>query len=128
MKRKRASGLIMQVRFLRGDPKGEPCLRHQPLLATSMLAQLVGKIDWQPVVTMDLLNVLQRYMVACATCERIARTPIPLPYSRCASCCPCSACPQQPVANGHGLRHADMHQELAPAARAVDSLPVRSPH
>lgn len=32
----------------------------------------------------DLAGLLERYLAQCGTCERISRTPIPMPYTRSA--------------------------------------------
>lgn len=64
------------------------------LLAVSVLGQVARKVDPTPVITLDLLNTLGRFMAASATCERISRTPIPLPYSRCVLTRPMLAHPQ----------------------------------
>ena len=73
----------MQVRFLRELRPGGAS-QHQPLLAVSALTQLVCRLDLKGPVYADLIGTLEKYMQSCGICERIARTPMPMPYSRCA--------------------------------------------
>jgi Bestrophin, RFP-TM, chloride channel len=71
-----------QVAFLR-ERKQPGGSTHQPLLAASVLARAVARLELKGPMYHDLNLVLQMYMRSCGACERIGRTPIPMPYSRC---------------------------------------------
>lgn len=84
----------MQVTYLR-EQRTEGATRHQPLLATNALMQAVRRLHLSGAQQLDVMTVLQDYMRSCGICERIARTPIPFPYSRCAHSTPCFSQPPE---------------------------------
>ena len=56
--------------------------QHQPLRATTILAHAACQLSVAGPLYADLLGPLENYLRACSVCERITRTPIPLPYSK----------------------------------------------
>lgn len=74
--------MLLQLAFLQRDAH-DGGTRHHPLLCLEVLATAIAKLKLRSPCQADLLDVLERYMGCCATNERIARTPIPPPYSRC---------------------------------------------
>lgn len=75
------SGSSVQVEWLRSTPDG--CVPHHPIKAVNVLLAAVTDMHTTDVLKMDLANVLERYLGQCGICERISRTPIPMPYTRC---------------------------------------------
>ena len=54
-----------------------------PVLAIDVLSQAIARMHLRSPCQADLQTVLQKYMDMCTANERICRTPIPMPYSRC---------------------------------------------
>ena len=72
---------LVQVAYLR-QTGSDGNARHQPLLACDILSQAIRKCNLRSYQQADLYNVIESYMLMCASNERICRTPIPIPYSR----------------------------------------------
>ena len=73
---------FLQWAFLQREAHdGKP--RHMPLLALGVLSQAIARMHLRSPCQADLQMVMERFMGMCATNERICRTPIPMPYSRC---------------------------------------------
>ena len=81
---------MLQCEYLK-EQRTAGATRHQPLLAASALAAAICRLELKGAMYMDLMVTLQLYMQQCGICERISRTPIPMPYSRCVASLVCSA-------------------------------------
>jgi hypothetical protein len=76
------SVVFVQIEWLKGHDSESPG-RHQPLLAISVLLAATRHLNLTDHKQSDLLIHMDRYLASCGVCERIIRTPIPMPYSRC---------------------------------------------
>lgn len=73
---------LSQAKFLRKH--SEHISPHHPLRAVTFLCALLARMDLPPIARSQMVDNLDGYALACGICERISRTPIPLPYARCA--------------------------------------------
>ena len=97
--------MLLQLAYLQRDAH-DGGTRHHPLLCLEVLATAIAKLKLRSPCQADLLDVLERYMGCCATNERIARTPIPPPYSRCVCSLTPSACALAWACAGNNLSKA----------------------
>lgn len=112
---------LLQLAYLQRDAH-DGGTRHQPLLCLEILATAIAKLKLRSPCQADLLAVLERYMGCCATNERIARTPIPPPYSRCVLCVARAA--SSPIPGCAGIRK---HVRTDTIVLAVKALPSAVP-
>lgn len=87
-----------EVTWLRREQTG--VAPHRPIKAVSALLALLQESGIVAVHVMDISNVLKSYLDTVAVLERIKHTPIPMPYTRCATT------PLQPPINPPHLKVA----------------------
>lgn len=82
----------VQVEWLRCTPNG--CVPHHPIKAVNVLLAAISDAGMSDFYVADVAAMLERYLAQCGICERISRTPIPMPYTRSA---PYTAPPNHPT-------------------------------